>query len=216
MSVAQATLPVAVVEDDRRTREGLARLIDGTPGYRCVGSWGSVEEAILRRADEPPKVILLDIDLPGISGAEGVGQLRGRHPQALVLMLTVYDDDDKIFTSLCNGASGYLLKNTPPARLLEAIREAQGGGAPLSPEVAAKLIRLFRQHAPPERVEERLSPQELRLLGLLAEGHTYQTAADELGITIHTVRNHIRSIYEKLHVHSKSAAVARALKAGLL
>jgi DNA-binding NarL/FixJ family response regulator len=216
MSVAQATLPVAVVEDDRRTREGLARLIDGTPGYRCVGSWGSVEEAVLRRAAEAPQVILLDIDLPGISGAEGVAQLRDRHPQALVLMLTVYDDDEKIFTSLCNGASGYLLKTTPPARLLEAIREAQGGGAPLSPEIAAKVIRLFRQHAPPSRVEERLSPQELRLLALLAEGHTYQTAADELGITIHTVRNHIRSIYDKLHVHSKSAAVARALKAGLL
>lgn len=209
-------IAVALVEDERHIREGLAALIRGTPGYRVAGAYGSVEEAMggLRRA--PAEVLLLDIHLPGLTGTEGVGLLREKFPETQVLMLTIHDQEDGIFEALCNGASGYLLKNTRPARLLEAIREVREGGAPMSPEIARKVVSLFRKTAPREPVSASISPQETRLLQLLAEGHRYQDAADEMHISIHTVRNHIRSVYEKLHVHSKSEAVSRAIKSRLI
>ena len=131
-------------------------------------------------------------------------------------MLSVYADEDLVFKSLCNGACGYLLKKTPPARLLEAIREAVGGGSPMSPEIARKVVRLFQKTGPPAQLDCDLTPREIKLLRLLAEGNSYQFAADEMHVSINTVRNYIRSIYDKLHVHSKSAAVAKALKAGLI
>jgi DNA-binding NarL/FixJ family response regulator len=133
-----------------------------------------------------------------------------------VLMLTVYSDEDKIFESICNGAVGYLLKKTPPARLLDAIREAASGGAPMSPEIARKVVTLFRKTAVAERPFESLTPQELRLLQLLADGHSYQAAAERLAISLNTVRSYIRNVYEKLHVHSKSEAVSKALRSGLI
>lgn len=209
------TIRVAIVEDDRATREGLALLIDGTPGYRCRDTFRSVEEA-MRASGPAPDVVLLDIHLPGMPGSEGVKALQEKHPAAVVLMLTVYEEQDLVFESICNGASGYLLKKTPPARLLEAIREAHMGGAPMSPEIARKVIHLFRRVAPAPPPDHRLTDQEVRLLGLLSDGASYQGCAVALGISINTVRNYIRSVYEKLHVHSKSAAVSKALKSGLL
>jgi DNA-binding NarL/FixJ family response regulator len=131
-------------------------------------------------------------------------------------MLTVYSDEQSIFESICNGAVGYLLKKTPAARLLEAIREAAAGGAPMSPEIARKVVTLFRKTPTVERPAEELTAQELRLLQLLAEGHSYQAAAERLGISVNTVRSYIRNIYEKLHVHSKSEAVSKALRSGLI
>jgi DNA-binding NarL/FixJ family response regulator len=202
---------VAIVEDDPLTREGLGLLIDGTPGYRCTARCSSVEEALGLPVEASPDVVLLDIHLPGVSGCEGVSPLRARFPDSQIVMLTVFAEDDKVFESICNGACGYLLKKTPPARLLEAIGEAHHGGSPMTPEIARKVVNLFRQARPVDTHHE-LTPQEVRLLGLLAEGHSYQAAGARLHISINTIRNYIRSIYEKLRVHSKSAAVSEALR----
>jgi DNA-binding NarL/FixJ family response regulator len=212
----ETDLKVAIVEDDRVTREGLRLLVDGTPGYACQAVYGSLEQALAGRGGPSPDVVLLDIHLPGISGSEGVGQLRERWPGAPILMLTALDDEDRVFEALCNGATGYLLKRTPPARLLEAIREARDGGAPMSPEIARKVVELFRRTSPPKALDATLTPQEIHLLRLLADGRSYETAARELKISINTVRNYIRNTYEKLQVHTKSAAVSKALRAGLL
>lgn len=213
---ATDTLHVAIVEDDSRTRDALRLLVDGTAGFRCVAAAGSVEAALHAVTREAPDVILLDVDLPGIPGPEGVGALAARHPGAVILMLSVYADEDRVFASICNGASGYLLKKTPPARLLEAIREARDGGAPMSPEIARKVLALCRQAVPRPALEHDLTAQEVRLLALLAEGHGYRAAAELLGVSINTVRDYVRSTYEKLHVHTRAAAVSKALKSGIL
>src|SRR5437870_774640 len=159
-----------------------------------------------------PDVLLLDINLPGMLGSEGVKLFREKYPALQILMLTIYAEQEKVFESICNGASGYLLKKTPPAKLLEAIREAHEGGAPMSPEIARQVVTFFRQTQPPEKIDEHLTPQEVSLLKLLAEGHSYQSAGKKLNVSVNTVRNYIRSVYDKLHVHSKSAAVSKALR----
>ncbi len=213
---ADGQILAAIVEDDRATRECLGLLIDGTPGYRCIGSYRSVEEALRSRNTEQPDVLLLDIHLPGMLGSEGVRVFKEKYPALQVLMLTIYAEQDLVFESICNGACGYLLKKTPPAKLLEAIREAHEGGAPMSPEIARKVVTLFQKTGPPPKIEEQLTPQEVRLLKLLAEGFSYQSAGDQLHISLNTVRNYIRSIYEKLHVHSKSEAVSKAIRSHLI
>jgi DNA-binding NarL/FixJ family response regulator len=207
---------VAIIEDNPTMRDGLALLINGTPGYRCVRTFRSVEEALRLLSLEVPDVLLLDIHLPGMSGSEGVGPLKEQYPAVQILMLTIYADEERVFESLCNGACGYLLKKTPPARLLEAIREAVEGGAPMSPEIARKVVRLFQKTGPPEKIEHHLTPQEIRLLDMLSKGATYQTIADRLNIHVGTVRKYICSIYDKLHVHSKAEAVRKALKSGII
>jgi DNA-binding NarL/FixJ family response regulator len=203
---------VAIVEDRTRTREGIQALIDGTPGFRCAGSFGSMEEALDAIDLDPPQVVLLDIGLPGMSGIQGIRVLRERHPGMLLVMLTVYDDDRRILDAICAGACGYLLKSTPPARLLESIQEVVSGGAPMSPEVARRVIRLFREVRPPAHADYGLTPHELRLLNLLVEGNNFKTAAVEVGVSPSTIAWHMRHIYDKLHVHSKSEAVAKALR----
>jgi DNA-binding NarL/FixJ family response regulator len=207
---------VAVIEDQRVIRDGLAALIDGTEGLCCAGSWRSVEEALPAIARAEPDVLLLDIGLPGLSGIEGIPALKRACPGLLILILTVFDDDDRIFAALCAGAVGYLLKKTPPARLLEAVAEVAAGGAPMSPSVARRVVELFREVRPPERADYDLTPHETRVLKLLVEGHSYKTAAQELDVTPHTVSFHLRRIYEKLEVHSKSEAVAKALRHRLI
>ena len=209
-------LNVAIVEDVREIRDGLAALIGGTPGYRCSGAFRSMEEALPAIEARPPDVALVDVGLPGMSGIEGIPLLKERCPKLAVLMLTVYADDDRIIRAVCAGACGYLLKKTPPARLLECLREVKDGGAPMSPEVARRVMSLFREHRPPERAECELTPHETRLLKLLVEGHSYKTAAEAIGVTVHAVSFHMRRIYEKLEVHSKSEAVAKALRQGLV
>ncbi len=213
---ADGRIRVAIVEDDRPTREGLGMLINGTPGYHCVGTYRTVEDALRAISRDVPDVLLLDINLPGMPGSEGVKPLKQRLPPMEVLMLTVYAEQDKVFESICNGASGYLLKETPPAKLLEAISEAHRGGAPMSPEIARKLVTLFQKTGPTEKIEEQITPQEARLLKLLSEGYSYQGAAERLNISVNTVRDYVRSIYEKLHVHSKSAAVTKALRSRII
>ena len=216
MTETAAALKVGIIEDQPKIREGLRALIDGTGGYRCVGSFGSMEEALAKVDYELPDVLLVDIGLPGMSGIEGTRRLKGRHPALAVLMLTVYDDDRRIFDAMCAGACGYLLKKTPPARLLESLKEVVGGGAPMSPEVARRVVALFREIRPPEHADYQLTAHEIRILALLVEGHNYKTAADELGVSINTIRFHMRSIYEKLQVHSKSEAVSKALRSRIV
>ena len=208
-------IEVAIVDDDTALRDGVATLVDAATDMRCRNCYGSVEAALAAPAEPAPDVILLDIHLPGMLGSQGVARLCELYPRAVVLMLTVYDEQDRVFESICNGASGYLLKKTPPAKLIDAIRDAHAGGSPMSPEIARKVIQLFRRVRPAQR-EGGLTAQELRLLAELADGHSYLSAAGQLGITINTVRNHVRSIYDKLHVHTKSEAVAKAIKLGLL
>lgn len=210
-----AVISVAIVEDQRKFRDALETLIDGTDGFRCSGSYRSMEEALEKIPRSLPDVVLVDIGLPGMSGIEGTRQLKDRFPQMVLLVHTVYDDDERIFDALCAGASGYLLKKTAPARLLESLQEVVKGGAPMTPEVASRVLRLFREYHPPDRSYE-LSPHELRVLKLLMEGHNYKTAAAELGVTTHTISFHLQRIYEKLHVHSKTEAVAKALQNRLL
>lgn len=211
-TVTTNIIKTAVVEDMRDIREGLATLINFTDGFTCTGAFRSMEDAIHRIRHDVPDVLLSDIGLPGMDGIEGIKILKERFPQMTVLMLTVYEDDERIFDALCAGASGYLLKRTSPAKILENIREAVSGGAPMSPEVASRVIRLFRDVRPPERVDYDLTPHETRLLKLLVEGHNYTTAAEELRVSYNTIKFHMRHIYEKLQVHSKSEAVAKALQ----
>ena len=207
---------VAIIEDQRETREGLSFLINSSGGFECKHIYDSMEAALAGIGANPPRVALVDIGLPGMSGIDGVRILRERHPSIAPVLLTVYKDDDRIFQAVCAGACGYLLKKMPPARLLEAMREIAGGGAVMSPEVAIRVVELFRKTQGAEPSAAGLSPQELRLLKLLTQGHQNKTAAAELGISVHTVSFHLRSIYEKLHVHSRSEAVARALREGFI
>ena len=205
-------IKAAVIEDMKDIREGLATLINFTEGFRCTGSYRSMEEALARIESDVPDVLLSDIGLPGMSGIQGIRIIKERYPEMQVLMLTVYDDDDRIFDALCAGASGYLLKRTPPAKLLDSIREAMSGGAPVSPEVASRVIKFFREFHNSEREDYDLTPHETRLLKLLTEGYNYQTAAEKLGVSYNTVKFHVRHIFDKLQVHSKSEAVVKAMR----
>jgi DNA-binding NarL/FixJ family response regulator len=204
-------IKVAIVEDRREIREALVAIIDGTAGFRCSGNFRSMEQALAEIGRDLPDVVLSDIGLPGMSGIEGIALLKARYPDMLLLMLTIYEDDERIFDALCAGACGYLLKRTSPARLLESLKEAVEGGSPMSPEVARRVVELFRDFRPPEKADYQLTPHETRLLKLLVEGHTYKTAAAELGVSINTISFHMKHVYEKLQVHSKSEAVAKAL-----
>jgi DNA-binding NarL/FixJ family response regulator len=193
-------IKVAIIEDQRDIREGLAAMLRFTEGYTCTGAYRSIEEALDRIKTDVPQLVLVDIGLPGMNGIEGIRLLKGRYPDMLLLMLTVYEDDEYIFDALCAGACGYLLKKTAPARLIESLREAR------------RVIKLFREIRPAERADYHLTPHETRLLHLLVDGHNYKTAAAEVGVSVTTVAFHMRNIYDKLQVHSKSEAVAKALR----
>jgi len=209
------TVRVVLIEDVRDVRESLCLLINNNPGFQCTASYRTMEDA-LAGLTSAPNVILTDIGLPGMSGIDGTRVLRERFPDIAILALTVYDDDEKVFEAICAGASGYLLKNTTPARLLESLRDVVSGGAPMSPEVARRVVTLFREFRPPERAAYQLTPQETILLRLMVEGHHYKTAASEMGISTSTVSFHLKHVYQKLQVHSKTEAVAKALKERLL
>jgi DNA-binding NarL/FixJ family response regulator len=217
METTTETLRVAIVEDDAGFRRGLEALINFTPGYACVGAFYSVENALHLMGAGAADVLLVDINLQGgMPGSEGVKLLREKSPATQVLMLTSLAEEEKVFQSICNGACGYMLKKSRPDELLKAIREAHDGGAPMSPEIARKVITHFQRMPPPEEIEGDLTPQEIRLLQLLSDGFSYQKSADQMNISINTVRNYIRSIYEKLHVNTKSEAVGKALRSRLI
>jgi len=210
---------VAIVEDNEIIRNGLASLIAGTEGYRCVGAFADCESMLREIKRIIPDILLMDIGLPGLSGIEGVRRVKQQLPEVEVLMLTIYEDSDRIFEALCAGASGYLVKKTPPARLLEAIREVHHGGSPMSSQIARKVVDLFRirkTHAGKKTIDAQLTARELEVLQGLVVGDTYQAIALKLKISLDTVRFHIRNIYRKLHAHSESEAVAKAIRSGFI
>ncbi len=209
------TVQVAVVEDRKRIREAIVDIINQSEGLVCTGAYGSCEDLLEVLSESIPDVILMDIVLPGMSGIEGVKLIKTKHPSIDVLMHTVYDDDDKIFQSICAGASGYVLKNSESTELVNAIREIRVG-APMSASIARRMLEMVRGRARKPDPEMNLTPRELDILQWLVEGLSYKSIAEKLFISPLTVQSHIKKVYEKLHVHSKSAAVSKALKNRLL
>ena len=206
-------LRVTIFEDKSLLRESLYQLINGAEGLTCVGAFANCDDIIYNLKKTMPQVVLMDIQMPGMSGIEGVKIIKENFPEIKVIMQTVVEDDDKIFASICSGASGYLLKNTTPARLLQAIVEVYEGGAPMTPAIAQKVLDKFRRQSPVSSKElNDLSVRENEILECLVEGMSYKMIAASCKISIDTVRFHIRNIYEKLHVHSKSEAVSKAMR----
>jgi DNA-binding NarL/FixJ family response regulator len=205
---------VAIVEDNNTIREGLAALISGTEEYYCSGAFSNCEKFLEDFEKLNIDVVLMDIGLPGLSGIEGVKRIKEKNSDINILMLTIYEESEVVFDALCAGACGYLVKKTPPSRLLEAIKDIYEGGSPMSSHIARQVITRMQ---PPKNVKDvypefDLSPREKEALILLAEGNNYQEIADKLYISVDTVRHHIRNIYKKLHVHSQSEAVAKAIR----
>jgi DNA-binding NarL/FixJ family response regulator len=204
-------ISVSIVEDNRGTRESLKELLGRAAGLNCLGAYASGEEALRKIPDEKPDVVLMDINLPGMRGIECVARLKARAPKTQVLMLTTYDESDLIFESLRAGAHGYLLKNTTPAELVQAVEQVHSGGAPMSMYIARKVVNHFQQIRKPSSDMEKLTKREHEILGLLAKGYLYKEIADQLGISISTVRAHLHTVYEKLHVQSRTEAVVKFL-----
>ena len=200
---------VSIVEDHRATRESLVGLLRHASDVVSIGAYGNAEQALSEIPHYPPDVVLMDINLPGASGIECVRRLKQAHPSIEFLMLTTYDDTDLIYDALRAGASGYLLKRAAPEMLLESIREVHGGGSPMSPEIARRVVSGFRENQAPASGLEDLSAREREILDQLAEGLPYKQIADRLGISPHTVHNHLRKIYGKLHVQSRTEAVVK-------
>lgn len=206
------TYRTAIIEDHTEFRNGICLMLKTTEGFECTGSFGSVEEALEKLND--CDIILLDINLPGISGLHGIEKLKHKIPECKIIILTVYDDAQNVFRAILEGADGYILKKTPPQRLLQAIEEVMEGGAPMTPVIARQALNLFKKYVPKSSSHDLLSARESEILKYLVEGLSNDEISSKLFISIQTVRNHIRHIYEKLHVHSKSQAVAKALKEG--
>jgi DNA-binding NarL/FixJ family response regulator len=202
-------ITISIVEDQREMRESLAEWVGSAPGLHCVGTHASAEEALRDIPAENPDVVLMDINLTGMSGIECVARLKERRPGTQVLMLTTYDDGDLIFDSLRAGANGYLLKNMPREELVEAVQQVRAGGAPMSLRVARKVIDYFHRAPKPASEVEQLTGRELEILKLLAKGYMYKEIADHLAISMSTVRTHISAVYEKLHVHSRTEAAMK-------
>jgi DNA-binding NarL/FixJ family response regulator len=207
-------IKVSIVEDDAGIRESLAILINGSTGFKCISTFPNAEAALKEIPLAWPDVVLMDINLPKMSGIELVAKLKALHSTLQVLMLTVYADNEKIFRSLKAGATGYLLKQTPPNEILDAIADVNRGGSPMSNSIARQVVLYFQQR-PPTSETENLSRRELEILSHLAKGYQYKEIADILTLSVLTVRAHIRNIYEKLHVHSRTEAVVKYLQGGI-
>lgn len=205
------SIRIAVVEDDKTVREGLQMLLNGSPGYACIASFASGEEALKEIPVLLPDVVLMDINLPGMNGIESIVKLREQNLNILFIMLTVFENTDTIFQSLSAGACGYLLKNTPPAKLLEAIQDVYRGGSPMSGEIARKVVQSFQHPAEKQNISISLTKREEEILALLSQGYFYKEIANTLFISTETVRTHIRNIYEKLHVRTRTEAILKYL-----
>ena len=205
------SISVSIVEDDAGVRGSLAKLIGSAPGFRCVSEHATAESALQEIPKANPAVVLMDINLPGISGVECVRRLKPVLHGTQIIMLTVYQNTEHIFNALAAGATGYLLKQTPPAELLTAIKDVHSGGSPMSSHIARKIVQSFHHPVPAAREAENLSPREAEVLDLLAKGYLYKEIADQTGLTYATVHTHIRHIYEKLEVRSRAQAVAKHL-----
>lgn len=196
---------VSLIEDDADIRHGLQLLLKCTPGFSCVAAYGDCESALRDLAEDPPDVLLMDIQLPGISGIEGVRRIKKFLPDLDIIMLTIHDDDRRVFDSLCAGACGYLVKTTPPVKILEAIKDVHNGGAPMSASIARLVLQSFRKSS-----DSNLSPREQEILALLCQGKSYKMIADALHLSKGTVHSHLKKIYKKLEVNSMTEAVAKA------
>jgi DNA-binding NarL/FixJ family response regulator len=210
-------ISVIVVEDNKIIRESLVSLINGTEGFSCIASYEDCESLFAQEKLKSADVVLMDIALPGMNGIEGVKKIKEKFPLVSTIMLTVYEDNQQIFDALCAGASGYLVKKTPPAQLLQGIKDVYEGGSSMNSHIARKVISLFQQKVSDKKDDDSLlSKREREVLIDLSKGKSYQETADNLFISIDTVRHHIRNIYNKLHVHSQSEAVAKAIRKGLI
>jgi DNA-binding NarL/FixJ family response regulator len=209
-------IKVMLYEDNPQLREGLTMLIDGSDGFCVLASYKNCDNVTDEVAAWTPDVILMDIDMPGTNGIEGLKKIRAVNSNVKILMLTVFDDNKNVFDAIRNGANGYVLKKTPPAKLLEYIQEAASGGAPMTASIATQVLKMFSQITPSQNEDYNLSDREKQVLQLLVDGYSYKMIASEMFISIDTVRSHIKKIYEKLHVNSKSEAVAKAFKDKLL
>ena len=205
-------IKVAIVDDDEGIRASLASLIRREPAFKLAGDFPDAEAAIAEIPRDPPDVVLMDINLPGMKGVDCVRQLKAALPAVQFLMLTVYEDSDSLFNSLKAGASGYLLKRTASARLLEAIRDVHAGGSPMTPQLARRVVQFFSRPAADDSPLSRLTPGEKDFLDQLANGYAYKEIADRMNISIDTVRSYVRTVYEKLHVHSRTEAVVKYLR----
>ena len=207
---------IAIVEDNHNIRKGLAELINSKKSYKCIGQYETGEEFLEELVEKQVHVVLMDIKLPGMNGIDCVKQAKIIDPDLNILMLTIYEENNAVFEALSAGACGYLVKKTPPDRLIEAIKDAYEGGSPMSSHIARKVITVFQQNAVEKREINYLSDREKEVLNSLGNGNNYQEIAEELFISVDTVRHHIRNIYKKLHVHSQSEAVAKAIRKGLI
>lgn len=205
-------ISVSIIEDDPKARDGFARLIDSSPDCRCISQHFSVEQAVAELPQLKPDVVLTDINLPGISGVVGVRRLKELLPQTQFVMLTVYEDNDLIFSALTAGASGYLLKRSAPTDLIAAIRDVHAGGSPMSSQIARKIVQSFQGSSPGAPDGNKLTARETEVLELLAQGYLYKEIANMMSITYATVNTHIQHIYEKLHVRSRTEAVSKHLR----
>jgi DNA-binding NarL/FixJ family response regulator len=203
---------VSIVDDEKKLCESIAAFLNGSPGFRCVSIYGSAETALQRLPADQPDVVLMDINMAGMNGIECARRLKALNPRIQILMLTVYDDTDQIFKALAAGATGYLLKRHDPEELLQAIRDVQDGGSPMSNSIARKVVASFQKADLIGENENQLSAREQAVLDCLARGLPYKQIGDELGISINTIRTHLRHIYEKLHVQSRTEAVAKYLR----
>lgn len=203
------SIAVSIIEDDAPAREILANWIRRADGFRFVSEHGSAESALESLPAQQPAVVLMDINLPGLNGIECVRRLKPLLPETQFVMLTVYEDADHIFNALAAGATGYLLKQTPRSELLAALKQVHGGGSPMTSNIARKIVQSFQHQPQPATDDVELSPREGEVLELLARGYLYKEIADALGISLPTVNTYIRRIYEKLHVRSRSQAVAK-------
>ncbi|MEP6795034.1 MAG: response regulator transcription factor [Saprospiraceae bacterium] len=211
------TIKVAIFEDNHNYRISLYQLINGSEGFECVGAFEDCSRLLEKMKTISPDIVLMDIELPGINGIEAVRILKEEYPSLKIMMQTIFEENEKIFQSILAGASGYILKNTSPSGILDAIKEIYEGGAPMSPSIAIKVLKMMINKPDHPRVNTfNLSDREKEILSCLVKGMSYQLIADSCFISIDTVRGHIRNIYEKLHVHSKGAAVAKAIKGNIV
>lgn len=210
-------IKVALFEDNKYLRNGLFQLIDGTSGFSCVGAFSNCDEVVEKLDKARPDVVLMDIEMPGVGGIEGVSLIKEHFPSVKVLMETVFDDEDKIFNAICAGADGYILKNTSPAGMLEAIKEIYEGGSPMTPSVANKVLKMLKdKESKKVTTDFDLTLREKEILTCLVEGLSYKMTADTCAVSIDTINAHVKNIYKKLQVHSKSEAVAKALRNNLI
>ena len=205
-------ISVAIVEDNKDLRVGTTYVLKASPALEVVGSYESAEELLDSFEETKPDVVLMDIELPGISGIEATTKLKADHPNVQIVILSVFEDDENVFQAICSGACGYISKPVMPNRVLDIVEQAFAGSSPMSPHIARKVLEMFKKHLPPPKADYNLTPREIEVLDMLIQGFDNKMIAEKMFLSTYTIRAHIRNIYDKLHVHSKSQAVAKALK----